>query len=56
MTTAVIGIGNTGKSVARLLAAGGERVISATRDNAQAESFANELGSGARAASVAKAG
>jgi predicted dinucleotide-binding enzyme len=52
MTTAVIGIGNIGKSVAKHLANGGEQVIVASRDNAQAVAFAKELGVRASAASV----
>jgi predicted dinucleotide-binding enzyme len=55
MTTAVIGLGNIGKSIARHLASGGERIILATRDEAQAKSFASELGAGASATTVANA-
>ena len=55
MTTAVIGLGNIGKTVARLLVNGNERVIVATRDEAQATSFAQELGSLAAAMSVPQA-
>ena len=36
MTTAIIGVGNIGKSVARHLVDGGERVVLATRDESNA--------------------
>jgi predicted dinucleotide-binding enzyme len=38
MTTAIIGVGNIGKSVARHLVDGGERVFLATRDESNATS------------------
>src|SRR6201986_3985892 len=55
MTTAIIGIGNIGKAVARHLVKGGERVILAARDGSKAEALAKELGERASAAPVAKA-
>jgi Trk K+ transport system NAD-binding subunit len=36
MTTAIIGVGNIGKSVARHLVDGGERVVLAARDESNA--------------------
>src|SRR2546428_4317351 len=55
MTTAIIGIGNIGKSVARHLVEGGERVVLAARDESNATALANELGELASATSVEKA-
>src|SRR2546430_4581419 len=55
MTTAIIGIGNIGKSVARHLVDGGERVVLAARDESNATALANELGELASATSVEKA-
>jgi predicted dinucleotide-binding enzyme len=55
MTTAIIGVGNIGKSVARRLVDGGERVVLAARDESNATALANELGELASAASVEKA-
>src|SRR5438034_9429035 len=55
MTTAIIGLGNIGKSVARHLVDGGERVVLAARDQSNATALANELGELASAASVEKA-
>jgi hypothetical protein len=55
MTTAIIGVGNIGKSVARDLVQGGERVVLAARDESNATALANELGELAGAASVEKA-
>lgn len=52
MTTAIIGVGNLGSTVARHLVAGGEAVVLAAKDKAHAEALANELGPLARAASV----
>ncbi|HEV3353284.1 MAG TPA: NAD(P)-binding domain-containing protein [Acidimicrobiales bacterium] len=52
MTTAIIGIGNLGGSVARHLVEGGESVVLAARDEAKAQDLARELGPLARAASV----
>ena len=55
MTTAIIGVGNLGKSVARDLVDGGERVVLAAHDGANATALALELGEPASAASVEKA-
>src|SRR2546426_7819395 len=55
MTTAIIGLGNIGKSVARHLVDGGERVVLAARDESNATALANELGELASATSVEKA-
>src|SRR5256885_3293244 len=55
MTTAIIGVGNIGKSVARHLVEGGERVVLAARDETNATALANELGELASATSVEKA-
>jgi hypothetical protein len=55
MTTAIIGVGNLGGTVARHLANGGEAVVLAAKDESRAQALANELGSLARAASVADA-
>jgi predicted dinucleotide-binding enzyme len=55
MTTAIIGVGNIGKAVARHLVKGGERVILAGRDNSQADALAKALGEQASAAPVGKA-
>jgi 8-hydroxy-5-deazaflavin:NADPH oxidoreductase len=52
LTTAIIGVGNIGSPLARHLVAGGEPVVLAARDEAQAEALATELGRLARAASV----
>jgi predicted dinucleotide-binding enzyme len=52
MSTAIIGVGNLGGTVARHLAAGGESVVVAARDASQAEALADKLGPNARAASV----
>ncbi len=52
MTTAIIGVGNIGSTLARDLVAGGEPVALAAKEEANAESLANELGPLARAASV----
>lgn len=52
MSTAIIGVGNIGGTVARLLVAGDHPVILAAKDEANAEALANELGGLARAASV----
>lgn len=52
MTTAVIGIGTMGSQIARRLAAGGEPLVLAARDQSEAEALAAELGTPARAASV----
>ncbi len=55
MTTAIIGVGNIGKSVARHLVDGGERVVLAARDEQNATALANQLGELASATSVEKA-
>ena len=55
MTTAIIGLGNIGKSVAGHLVDGGERVVLAARDESNATALASELGELASAASVEKA-
>jgi len=55
MTTAIIGVGNLGTSVARDLVGGGERVVLAARDVSNATALANELGELASAASVEEA-
>jgi 8-hydroxy-5-deazaflavin:NADPH oxidoreductase len=55
MTTAIIGVGNIGKAVARHLVDGGERVVLAAREGSNATVLANELGDLASATSVEKA-
>ena len=55
MTTAIIGVGNIGSTVARHLVAGRETVVLAAKDDAHAQALANELGPLARAASVDEA-
>jgi 8-hydroxy-5-deazaflavin:NADPH oxidoreductase len=55
MTTAIIGVGNIGRTVARHLVDGGERVVLAAHDGSNATALANELGELASAASVEKA-
>src|SRR2546425_11516984 len=55
MTAAIIGVGNIGKSVARHLVDGGERVVLAAHDGSNATALANGLGELASAASVEKA-
>ena len=52
MTTAIVGTGNIGGAVARLLVAGGEPVILAARGTERPRALASELGPLARAASV----
>lgn len=52
MTTAIIGVGNLGGTVARHLVGGGEPVVLAAADEAHAEALADELGPNASAASV----
>jgi len=52
LTTAIIGVGNLGGTVARHLVAGDEPVVLAAADEAHAEALADELGPNARAASV----
>ena len=55
MTTAIIGVGHIGKTLGEDLVAGGERVVLASRDPANAAGVAGELGELASAASVADA-
>jgi 8-hydroxy-5-deazaflavin:NADPH oxidoreductase len=55
LTTAIIGVGNIGSTVARHLVAGDETVVLAAKDEAHAQALANELGPLARAASVDEA-
>jgi predicted dinucleotide-binding enzyme len=52
LTTAIIGVGNLGGTVARHLVDGGEPVVLAAQDASHAEALANDLGSNASAASV----
>ena len=52
MTTAIIGVGNLGGTVARHLVAGDEPVVLAAADEAHAKALADELGPNASAASV----
>jgi predicted dinucleotide-binding enzyme len=52
LTTAIIGVGNVGSAVARHLVNGGEPIVLAAKDEANAESLARELGPLAPAASV----
>src|SRR6201986_4575555 len=55
MTTAIIGAGNIGSAVARHLTAGGERVVLAAGDEADAAALAGTLGGLASAAPVKEA-
>jgi 8-hydroxy-5-deazaflavin:NADPH oxidoreductase len=55
MATAIIGIGNIGGALARHLVRGGEPVVLAAKDEANAAALAQELGDLARAASVEEA-
>ena len=55
MTTAIIGVGKIGGAAARHLVAGGETVVLAAKDEANARALARELEPLARAASVADA-
>ena len=52
MTTAIIGVGNLGGTVARHLVAGDELVVLAAADETHAKALADELGPNASAASV----
>ena len=52
MTTAIIGAGNIGSVVARRLVGGDEIVVLAAKDASHAHALAEQLGPGARAASV----
>ena len=55
MATAIIGTGNIGGTLARHLVRGGEPVVVAAKDEANAAALAQELGELARAASVEEA-
>jgi 8-hydroxy-5-deazaflavin:NADPH oxidoreductase len=55
MTTAIIGVGNIGGSLARHLNNGGERVVLVARDESKAAALAKELGELASATSVEEA-
>src|SRR3954466_9388840 len=55
MATAIIGIGNIGGTRARHLVRGGEPVVLAAKDDANAAALAQELGELARAGSVEEA-
>jgi len=52
LTTAIIGVGSLGGTVARHLVSGGESVVLAAADEAHAKALADELGSNASVASV----
>jgi predicted dinucleotide-binding enzyme len=52
LSTAIIGVGNLGGTVARHLVAGDELVVLAAADEAHAKALADELGANASAASV----
>jgi predicted dinucleotide-binding enzyme len=52
VTTAIIGVGNLGSTLARHLVAGDELVVLAAADETHAAALANELGPNASAASV----
>src|SRR5258706_12746546 len=52
MSTAIIGVGNLGGTVARQLVAGGESVVVAAKNESKANALADELGPNARASSV----
>jgi 8-hydroxy-5-deazaflavin:NADPH oxidoreductase len=52
LTTAIIGAGNIGSAVAGHLVRGDEMVVVAARDASHADALAEQLGPGARAASV----
>jgi predicted dinucleotide-binding enzyme len=54
-TTAIIGVGNIGATLARHLTHGGEAVVLSANDTTHAEALADELGALARAASVEEA-
>jgi predicted dinucleotide-binding enzyme len=55
MTTAIVGVGNIGSTLARHLVAGGESVILAAKDPSRAQELAEGLGPLASAASVEEA-
>jgi predicted dinucleotide-binding enzyme len=52
LTTAIIGVGKLGGTVAQHLAAGGESVVLAAQDEAHAKALADELGPNASATTV----
>jgi 8-hydroxy-5-deazaflavin:NADPH oxidoreductase len=52
LTTAIIGVGSLGGTVARHLVGGGESVVLAAADEGHAEALADELGPNASAATV----
>src|SRR6185312_3276823 len=52
LTTAIIGVGNLGGTVARHLVAGDELVVLAAADETHAKALVDELGPNASAASV----
>jgi predicted dinucleotide-binding enzyme len=52
LTTAIVGVGNLGSTLARHLVRGDESVVLASKDGSRAEALADELGPLARAASV----
>jgi len=52
LTTAIVGVGNIGGTLARHLVAGGESVVVAAKDQSRAQALADELGPLAHAASV----
>jgi hypothetical protein len=52
LTTAIIGVGNIGGTLARRLVGGDEPVVLAAKDDSHAEALADELGPLARATSV----
>jgi 8-hydroxy-5-deazaflavin:NADPH oxidoreductase len=52
LTTAIIGVGNLGRTVARHLVGGAESVVLAAADEGHAKALADELGPSAHAASV----
>src|SRR4029078_10998732 len=55
MATAIIGTGNIGGTLARMLGRGGEPAVLAAKDEANATALAQELGELTRAASVEEA-
>jgi len=55
LTTAIIGVGNLGRTVARHLVGGAEPVVLAAADEGHAKALADELGPNASAASVEEA-
>ena len=55
MSTAIIGVGNIGKALAKHLADGGEPVVLAAHSESSARAAAVEIGGGATAASVQEA-